>query len=540
MMGKVFDKVFANGRFMRSKGKKKIDFVAVKNGKIVKYGRSEEINNYEDDYEVIDLKGKYIYPGFTDAHMHLVAYSQKKLYEVALDNVYSRAELVKKVKAFIKEKNIKPGDWVAGAGWNQDQFEDKVFPDRYLLDQISTQHPIHLTRTCYHICVVNSKALDLARIDENTASPDGGKIDQDKDHIPTGILRENAMDLVTSILPGIKDKNKMKELIIKGCKDLAKVGITTVHTDDFPFVEDKKTLWEVFKELANNNELPIRVVLQLRAAKKEDIYNYQKMGLKSWDKINNLVVGPIKVITDGSLGSRTAALEESYEDDQGNKGLMLMSEERLEKLVHESFNHDFDICMHAIGDRSMRAILASYEKHYDLYRKKGFRPSIIHCQIGNIDILNRFKKLDIIANIQPIFLNTDWKIAESRIGKERLKYSYCWKTYMDMGILCVGSSDAPIESFNPLYGIYTAVTRKDLEGKPKNGWVQEESLNINRAIDLFTINAAYLSHEEKEKGSIQVGKYADFVILSDDLLRVDEECIKDILVENTIVGGNIL
>ncbi|QZY55624.1 amidohydrolase [Crassaminicella profunda] len=539
-MGKVFDKVFANGRFMRNNEQKKIDFVAVKNGKIVKCGRAEEMNDYKTDYEIIDLKGKFVYPGFTDAHMHLIAYSQKKLYEVALNDVYSREELVKKVKTFIKKKNIKPGDWVIGAGWNQDQFEDNVFPDRYLLDEISTQHPIHLTRTCYHICVVNSKALDLAGIDENTISPDGGKIDQDKDHIPTGILRENAMDLVTRILPGIKDKNRMKELIIKGCEDLAKVGITTVHTDDFPFVEDKETLWKVFKELANNNELPIRVVLQLRAAKEDDIYHYERMGLKSFDKINNLVVGPIKVITDGSLGSRTAALEEPYEDDKENKGLMLMSEEKLDQLVHESFYHDFDICMHAIGDRSMRAILASYERYYDLYREKGFRPSIIHCQIGNSEILNGFKKLNIIANIQPIFSNTDWKIAESRIGKERLKYSYCWKTYMDMGIVCVGSSDAPIESFNPLYGIYTAVTRKDLEGNPKNGWVPEESLDIHRAVDLFIKNASYLSHEEEEKGSIEVGKYADFVVLAEDLLKVDEEHIKDILVENTIVGGKIL
>ncbi|MBF8982058.1 amidohydrolase [Lutibacter sp. B2] len=536
-MKKRFDKLFVNGSFFHEN--EEINFVGVKDGKIIKCGNSKEIDPYYNDAdEIVDLKGKAVYPGFTDAHMHLIAYSQKKLYEVMLDDVTSREQLVTRVRNFIKEKNIKAGDWVIGSGWNQDKFDDKKFPDRYLLDEISTVHPIHFIRACYHICVVNSKALAIAKIDENTISPEGGRIDQDEKGVPTGILRENAMDLVTEIMPGIKEKDKMKELIIKGCQDLDKVGITTVHTDDFPFVEDKEVLWHVFKDLATNKKLPIRVVLQLRVARVEDIYAYNKMGMKSGYNINNLRIGPIKIISDGSLGSRTAALDHPYEDDQENKGLMLMTENELDKLVYESFTNDFDMSIHAIGDRAMRIILETYERHYDMYRNKGFRPSIIHCQIGTKEILDKFKKLDIIANIQPIFLNTDWDIAQNRIGKERLKYSYCWKKYIDTGILCVGSSDAPIESFNPLYGIYTAVVRKDLKGMPKSGWMPEEKVEIKEAIDMFTINAAYLSHEEALKGSIEVGKYADFVVLSDDLYKINKDCIKDIRVEKTIVGGN--
>ncbi|TCO74762.1 amidohydrolase [Marinisporobacter balticus] len=539
-MGKLFDKLFMNGNFFTPYQEPKIDFVGVKGGKIVKYGGKDELKPYDDAAEIIDLKGKYVYPGFTDAHMHLMVYSQKNLYEVALNDITSKEAMMKKVKEFIHEKNIESGEWIIGSGWNQDKFDDTELPDRYLLDEISKEHPICFTRACYHICAVNSKALQLADIDENTVSKNGGRIDKDTKGFPTGILRENAMELVTKVIHGIKDKERMKELIIKGCEDLAKLGVTTVHTDDFPFVEDKEVLWEVLKELAIKDALPIRVVLQLRATEVEDIYRYKKMGMQSWERINNLVVGPIKIIADGSLGAMTAALDKPYEGDIENFGLMLMHEKELDQLIYESFKHNFDIGIHAIGDRTMRVILEIYEKYQHVYKKKGFRPSIIHCQIGSKEILDQFKKLSIIANIQPIFLNTDWKIAENRVGKERLTYSYCWRKYIDMGILCVGSSDAPIESFNPLYGIYTAVTRKDLDGFPEGGWMPEENLNIKEAIHMFTINGSYLSHEEDIKGSIEIGKYADFVVLSDDLCKINKAYIKDVTVEETIVGGEYI
>ena len=309
MEKKKFEKLFVNGDFY-SFGKKKIEYLGVSQGKIEAIGGLNDvdcINECAD--ECIDLEGKSVYPGFIDAHLHLIAYAQKKLYEVSLSDCTSREDLAERVRKHIERNDIKPGEWVMGSGWNQELFADKINPDRDLLDGVTTENPIFLIRTCYHNCVVNSKTLEICGIDKNTPSPDGGKIEKDMEGRPTGILRENAMNLVTSHIPAIDSKDKMKALILEGCKDLAACGITTVHADDFSFVEDKRMLWEVYKELAENKLLPIRVILQLRVASLEDIKEYKKMGIKSKMSIGYLRVGPVKIIADGSLGSRTAAME---------------------------------------------------------------------------------------------------------------------------------------------------------------------------------------------------------------------------------------
>ncbi|MFZ5965976.1 MAG: amidohydrolase [Bacillota bacterium] len=539
-MCNTIDKLFVNGNFYCKEGKSPIRYIGVKDGRIVSKGNGEEINLDGIASEIVNLGGSSVYPGFIDAHLHLIAYSQKELYEVSLNDVQSKEEMVLKIRKFIKEKNLQKGEWVIGSGWNHEEFDDKELPDRFLLDQISSDHPIFLLRTCYHICVVNSNALKVANIHVDSVSPKGGKIDRDGSGIPTGILRENAMDLLAAVMPKIHDKERIKQLVMKGCMDLAEAGITTVHTDDFSYVEDKETLWACYRELAESDKLPIRVILQLRAATIDDIQDYHRLGLASWQRHNNMVVGPIKIIADGSLGSRTAALDEPYADDKENKGIMLIQPDNLDKMVYESLINDFDICIHAIGDKTMGLVLEIYEKHEEMIRRKECRPSVIHCQIGSKEILEKFQRLNVIANIQPIFLHSDWKIAENRVGKERLDYSYAWKKYIDAGIKCAGSSDAPIESFNPLYGIYSAVTRMDLTEKPPGGWIPEEGLAIKDAIDIFTINAAYLSHEEALKGDFEIGKYADFVILSDDLRRIEENSIKNVRVEKIYIGGNLI
>jgi predicted amidohydrolase YtcJ len=537
------DKIFINGEFMNGPEKLDISFVEVVDGKIASFGDLEgldEILRKNESAEVIDLENKYVYPGFTDAHMHLIAYSQKKLKEINLSGVKSRSELVEKAKKFIKDNHIKEGQWIIGAGWNQDDFDDGVFPDRLLLDEISKDNPICFTRACYHICAVNSKALEKAGINEKTKTPDGGRIDRDQFEVATGILRENAMELITDVISNDIGEDEMKKMILEGCNDLAKVGVTTVHTDDFPFVENKRLLWKVFSDLAKNDELPIKVVLQLRAASVDEVMFYRELGIKSWDKLNNLVIGPIKIISDGSLGSRTAALEDDYSDEPGNRGLMLLDKDVLDDIILTSFTNGFDMGVHAIGDRSMNVILDIYEKHYNLYKEKGFRPSLIHCQIASDEILSKFKKLDVIANIQPIFQITDWKIAKDRVGGERMKKSYCWRDYIDKGIICVGSSDSPIESFNPMLGIYAAATRKDLFGLPEKGWEADQKISVKEAFEMFTTNAAYLSHEENIKGTIEIGKDADFVVLPKNIFTTPEDEIKDINSEITIVSGSMV
>ncbi|BEP28872.1 amidohydrolase [Helicovermis profundi] len=532
-----YDIALINGRIYGKRGMEN-SFIGIKNGLIKKICDNNMICDYNAD-SLIDLKGKTIYPGFIDSHMHLLSYSQKKLNEISLNGLTSDDQLISKVKVFIKEKNLKKGEWIIGAGWNQDDFKNRKMIDKTVLDKISKDNPIILTRTCYHICAVNTYVLNLANIDKNTKDIDGGKIDRDKFGNPTGILRENAIGLVSEFLPVLSDKNIMKSLIIEGLKDLKKVGITTVYTDDFSYVSNKKKLWDVYRELSLENKLPINVVLQLRAEDERDVKEYKSLGLYSGKEVKNLIIGKIKLIVDGSLGSRTAALNKPYEDDKENKGILLIEKNNIEKIVSSCFANDFDVTIHAIGDRAIENVLDIYAKHYDIYTKKKYNPEIIHAQITSKEILKKFKKYNVSANLQPIFLNTDWKIAGNRVGEARLKYSYCTKQFLDMGITCFASSDSPIENFNPLYGIYSAVTRKDLDGHPINGWIPSEKISIKEAINLFTINLAKNNKLKNNGDLIKVGLSANLVVLAEDLEKIEDDKIKDVLVNLVIVNGKL-
>lgn len=537
----TLDRLYINGRFYH---KKNVSVIGTSNGviRLLDTDISEcelEVVRSEGT-EVVDLKGLKVYPGFVDAHLHLLSYCWKKFHEVDLSMVTSIDELKSKVRLFIVEKQVEEGQWVVGSGWNQVLFNDQVLPRRGDLDDISTEHPILLNRACYHICVVNSKALDITGIRTETVHVEGGSIDLDEFGKPTGILRENAVGLVAEYMPSLTDKKKMKELIIKGCHDMAKVGITTVHTDDFEFVGDKVMLLEAFKELAEGDELPINIILQLRSSGPEDIIEYHNMGLSSWTDFGKLRIGPVKIIADGSLGSRTAAMLEPYSDDSENLGILVVEQDRLEDMVRTCVEYDFDMAIHAIGDRTLTMILDCYQKYYDQIKGKGFRPSIIHCQIASEELLGRMCEMDVIANIQPVFLRTDWKSAESRVGVERMKFSYSWKKYLDRGIHLAGSSDAPIENFAPLLGIYCAVTRCDEKGLPLGGWYPEESLTVEESIRLFTADNAYLARQEKLKGSFEIGMTFDAVVLSDDLNDINPMKINEVKVLKTIVDGKLV
>ena len=535
------EKIYINGNVITMDEKcPRADYIIVKDGVILETGKGEIPGRFKAAGEVTDLGGKTVVPGFADCHMHLLNYSLRKEREVDLSGTASVEELVQRVKSFTFKNNIKPGEWVVGAGWNNEDFPDKKLPDKKVLDSISAMHPIKLTRACCHLHSVNSLALDIAGIDRDTPDTGGGEIDRDAYGYPTGILRENAIHRVNKHIPVPGDKRLLKDLILKGCIKLAAAGITTVHTDDFPYSRDKKSLLEAYRELEKEGRLPIRVVLQLRADGPEDIDDYAGLGIRPGKTLGKLVFGSVKIIADGSLGARTAALTEPYCDQPENRGILVHEKEPLEKIITKAFDLGFDVAVHAIGDRAYETVLDLFGRHRDTIKNKGLRPSVIHCQIGSERVLGLMKVLDVTANIQPVFLNSDWKMAESRVGNKRLEYSYCWRKYMDMGIRCVGSSDAPVEPFEPLYGIYSAVTRKDLNGKPEEGWLIKEGLTPGQALRLFTVNPAYLIHREDRLGSIAEGFAADMVVLSEDIFKVPHERIRDIKVLGTIAGGQEL
>jgi len=488
--------------------------------------------------DMVDLEGKPVIPGLTDCHLHLLAYAATKERNVNLKGLTSLEKIQDRVASFIREKKVKQNCWVSGSGWNHDLFHERKIPDRHDLDKISTAHPIKLLRMCYHICVVNTKALELAGIDSNTPDPEGGRIDKDAEGNPTGVLREKAMALLDEVIPQIKDKSEIKDLIISSCNDLIRNGFTTVHTDDFGFAGDRQTLLDAYLEFDEAGLLPLDIVLQMIIYEPDDLRFYLDNGLQTWTRFKRLSAGPVKILADGTLGSRTAALRTPYQDDPETSGFMLMSEQDLDLMIRQTFLNKFDVAVHAIGDLTMETVLNIYKKYRSLIEKYDLKPSVIHCQIASPSVLNKFKQLKIIANFQPVFLHSDWNIAEERVGKKRLKTSYCWKTFTDMGIPCVGSSDAPIESFNPFWNIYTAVARKNLDGMPLEGWIPEEALSREEALKLFTLYPPLLTGETDRKGQLKTGFTADFAVLSDHPYTVSENKIKNIQVLATYKEGH--
>jgi len=539
-MGKFF---FYNGNIITmDEANEFIEAVLVEGDKIRFCGNYEEGRQLVDDETTyIDLNGKTLLPGFNDSHMHLISYGLTK-YKVNLLNAQSIEEIQHTLVHFLsKERNKIFKDWVLGHGWNHESFKEKVLPNKEDIDRVINDRPVFLARACYHICVVNSKALELAGITKDTKDPEGGRIDRDPlTGEPTGVLRENALYLVYNIIPFTDNIAEIKELILSSISDANKVGLTSIQTDDFSHLKSFNKIIDAYSQLKNEGRLKARINLQMLLENHDKLTEFLKLGIKSGDGDEYLRFGPLKILGDGSLGSRTAALEEPYEDDPTTDGVLIYKDNELEELLDKAHNNGLQIAIHAIGDRCMNQILKLYDGLQKKYQKEDPRFRIIHCQIGSEEIFNKFLELDVIADIQPIFTKTDMHMADKRVGKKRIEWSYIWKTMMKKGIRLSGSSDAPVEPFDPILGVYTAVTRQDLKGIPEGGWYPQESLSIYEALKLFTTNSAYSTFEDDIKGKIKPGMLADLVVLSENIIKLPASDIKDIKVELTILGGEIV
>jgi predicted amidohydrolase YtcJ len=526
--------IYTNGNIITLDESKTAEAFSVRDGKFAAIGSNEDIITFrQPDEEVIDLGGKTIVPGFNDSHMHFLNYAVFKS-RVNLSNVASIEEIIERTKEYITKNNIPKGEWIVSRGWNHNHFKENRLPNRFDLDKISTDHPIFFSRVCGHIGVANSKALELVNVTEATDNPEGGIIDKDNGE-PTGILRENALGFIFDNIP-VMTKVEIKKALKSAFKAALSCGLTTIHSEDMGTAGNLKTLIEAYRELESEGALPLRFVLQLNLTNKKAIEEAKALGLKSKYGSNRLNIGLLKLYQDGSLGGRTAAMEKPYEDTDTD-GVTIYSQAELDELILEAQEAGFQIAIHAIGDRAMRMILDSYEKVKNKYPDKELRSIIIHCQFTNKELLKRFKALGVIANVQPSFVMTDYPIVLKAVGKERAEESYNWKAMLDMGIQVSFSSDAPIENFNPLYGIYAAVTRKDLEGKPMEGWYEDQCLTVEEALKAFTLGSAYMNFEENIKGSIVPGKLADFAVLSQNILTAEPDSIKSIKVLETYVEG---
>ncbi len=531
------DFAMLNGRIYTLDGKI-AEAVAAYDGIIIGVGTSEEIRLLIDSQtEIIDLKGHTVLPGFNDSHLHLLAYGAS-LDEVDLHGVQSIQDLIHRSRKFIEVRGKRPGEWVVGAGWDQNCFFDKRFPDKGDLDQISLDHPIFFERSCGHVAVMNSAAINHLHL-----SPDiqvrGGIFDRDEKGELTGFIQQTAIEWVVSRRPK-PDKNQMMGIISAAAGEMVKVGLTSVQTDDldeigFTIFDD---LVDAYRQLRIDGKLPLRIYEEVQTPEKVVLEKFLTRGLRTGDGDDFFRIGPIKLILDGSLGSRTAALREEYCDEPGNTGILTYSQAVFDDLVATAHQEKMQVAVHAIGDAALETALNGFEKALQIDPSPR-RHRIVHCQIGDQGLYKRMGRLGMLADIQPSFVITDWKAAERSLGLKRTQVSYAWKTLLNCGVVICGGSDSPIESFNPLEGIYAAVTRKTAMDYSAPRWLPWESLTVEEAVRLYTICPAFASFEEDSKGTITIGKLADMVVLSQDPFTVVPEDIAYIKNLATIVGGKV-
>ncbi|MCX8168740.1 MAG: amidohydrolase [Candidatus Methanomethylicia archaeon] len=502
--------------------------LAIKNGKIVFLGSSKEAEEFiGDETVVIDLNGRTVLPGFIDTHIHFISVGFS-LMMLDLRDVKSINELKSIVRKAVEK--IEVGRWIVGRGWDQDKFIEKRYPSKLDLDEVAPNNPVFLRRVCGHIAVANSMALKISGINKSTSDPEGGKIDRDEAGEPTGILRETAMRLVWSKIPppSIDDYIKAIEL---ACKETLSHGITTVH-----FVSVTPEEIESLQIARNMGKLNVRVCLYLSA---EYMNQLLILGLKRGFGDDFIKINGIKTLVDGSLGARTAALRNPYSDDPKTMGILILSRDKLKEIISKAHKHGLQIAVHAIGDRAIEFTLDVFNEVLSNYPSIDHRHRIEHASVISPELIDTMKKLNIHASVQPSFIISDfWAV--DRVGVNRAKWVYPFKSMLKASLNIAGGSDCPVDPLNPLYQIYSAVTRGKYENIELYNYTQNECLNVLEAIKLFTRNAAYIGFEENVKGTLEIGKFADVVVLSDDITTIDSAKIKDVKVLTTIVNGKIV
>jgi predicted amidohydrolase YtcJ len=539
----MMDLIFYNGNVVTMDDQDTIcQAVAVEGDRIVAVGSDEEILALKDDVtDLVDLEGRLMVPGFNDSHMHLLSYGYS-LTMADLNGTDSVQDVVKRTRDFMEKNSLQEGGWIRGRGWNHDYFKgEKRFPTRYDLDQVSRDHPVCVTRTCGHVLAVNSKALEIMGISKGSPQIPGGQFDLDPDGEPNGIFREDAMRVVYDSIPspGIEE---IKDMMRKASRDLNAMGITSVGTDDFEALpgSDYENVIRAYRDLVREDENTVRIYEQCLLPKKERLQEFLEKGYRTGVGDENFRIGPLKLLIDGSLGARTAAMMEDYSDDPGNRGIQTATQEYLDDLVQTAHDKACQVAIHGIGDRGMYMAFEAIEKALQENPREDHRHGIVHAQITDMPLLEKFRDLNALAYIQPIFIDYDWKIVRDRVGEERERTSYNWKRMFEMGIHIPCGSDAPVETFDVMKGIYEAVTRKDLQGNPDGGWLPDQALTVKEALYGFTREGAYASFEEKEKGMIAEGYLADLVVLSEDIFSIHPDQIKDVKVQMTVFGGRVL
>jgi predicted amidohydrolase YtcJ len=512
---------------------KRAEALAVLGDRILAVGARDEIMKLKGpETKIIDLDGHFVMPGFNDAHMHLASAGLEKM-NVNMVGAKTLDEFRDRLRAKVEAAG--PAEWVVGEGWDETLWPVKVLPTRWDLDEVSGNHPVYLERVDGHIGVANTRALQLASVTVASRDPEGGKIDRDDSGTPNGILREKAQEAVQAVIPK-PTHEKRQQAIELGLADLASHGVTSAQ--DYSQWDD----FRIYEELEHDGKLTARISEWLPFDDSIEDLNKKRDSHPASD--NMLHTGMLKGFMDGSLGSKTAALLEPYSDDPKNSGLPQYEAAKLNAKTKERVLAGYQIGFHAIGDKGVQMALDAFaeaEKAAKDGKVKAvdggtdYRLRIEHAQVTTPQQILRFKELKVIASMQPSHLLTDINWAESRLGAKRAEHSYAWAEFLRRGVVLAFGTDYPVEPVTPFRGLYAALTRTSEDGR--KSYYPAQKLNIEQAIAAYTTGAAFAEFAEKQKGKLEPGMLADFVVLDQDITAALPPKILAAKVLRTVVGG---
>jgi len=488
----------------------------------------------------LDCRGQFLMPGFNDSHMHYLHYAKAKKGAVDLYGCTSLAEVIDRMKqGFAEQYDKNSGLWLSGEGWNHDYFTDeKRFPNSKDLDEVTTEYPMIIMRTCFHVAVLNSKAMELLNINRDTVGQYGAFAETYADGAPNGVIKENVFDDIKANLPA-PGLETLLDMMVECQEDLFSYGITSIQSDDFKYTPEGKAyeMMRLIRDASEQGRLKVRMAEQALLTEKETVDQFfDEKGFDDSYGNRSFKISCVKILADGSLGARTALMRNPYHDDPATKGLAIYeNQEDLDYIVMKAHRNNMAAAIHAIGDGAVDMCLNAIERARREMPYLHPRHGIVHCQITDKEQIRRFKELDVIAYIQPVFIDYDMHIVFDRVGKELGDTSYAWKDYIESGVHAPFGTDCPVEGLNPMRGIYCAVTGCDTKG---NGpaWPQQ-ILSREQALYGYTAAGAYSSFDEHVKGMIKPGMYADFIMLDKNLLTCPAQEILDTKVLATYING---
>lgn len=496
-------------------------------GKVISVGKTADLVVEHVAAARIDGNGHVLLPGFTDAHGH-IQWLGESLRSLDLSGAQTLGDAQEKISLFAAARP--DATWLTGSGWNQVVWQLGRFPTAAEIDGVVSDRPVWLTRVDAHAGWANSRAMQLAGITQDTPDPKGGRIERDAQGIPTGVLVDAAMALITGVIAQPDERARERELQA-ALKHLNAQGLTSVHDAGV----DRQMI-RLLRRFADQGRLSLRVYAMIGGAG-EDFDALSNQGPLIGYGNDRLTVRSVKLYADGALGSRGAALFQPYSDDPANKGLLFDSQRDMERKIGSVLKAGFQVNVHGIGDAAINQVMDSFEHAFIKFGGRELRNRIEHAQVIATTDIPRFVDLGLIASMQPTHATSDMNMAQDRIGSERLKGAYAWRALLNQGTKMSAGSDFPVESANPFRGLHAAVTRTDHKGNPIAGWQPEQAMTLFEAFRAFTLDAAYAGHQEMAQGSLEPGKWADFILIDQDIFAVNPADIWKTRVLQTWVGG---